>query len=72
MELNFLLAMDNISVTKNIWMVQNTQLKGYTSFYTFVVTASAGKRESQLAALWLGLGVDRKPKDTHCWVVRLI
>lgn len=72
MELNFLVARDNTSVTKNIWMLQNTQLKGYTSFYTFVVTASADKLESQLAAGGLGLGVERKPKDTHCWVVGLI
>lgn len=72
MELHFLGARDNTSVTKNIWMLQNTQLKGYTSFYTFVVTASAGKLESQLAAGELGLGVERKPNDTHCWVVGLI
>lgn len=52
--------------------VTKYKLKGYTSFYTFVVTASTGKLESQLAAGGLGLGVERKPKDTHCWVVGLI
>lgn len=56
MELHFLGAWDNTSVTKNIWMLQNTQLKDYTSFYAFVVTASTGKLESQLAAGGLGVG----------------
>lgn len=59
-------------MTKNISMLQNTQLKGYTSFYNSAVTASAGKLESQLAAGGLGLGPEKKLNDTHCWVVGLI
>lgn len=53
MELNFLVARDNTSVTKNIWMLQNTQLKGYTSFCTFAVTASTGE---PAGSWWVRLG----------------